>query len=123
MARADRPAWSSTVAVVLRSTWLVTWPKPASEKAARRSACVLEGSRQPPSGAANTGVSAPAPSSEALERAALLRNLSTHQGGRSSVRATEAVLRSEEHTSELQSRHYLVCRLLLEKKKRRPVLI
>src|SRR5438445_7042316 len=34
--------------------------------------------------------------------------------------ATEAVglgSRSEEHTSELQSRQYLVCRLLLEKKK------
>src|SRR3712207_8112526 len=28
-------------------------------------------------------------------------------------------LRSEEHTSELQSRQYLVCRLLLEKKKHR----
>src|SRR3712207_8481765 len=26
------------------------------------------------------------------------------------------ILRSEEHTSELQSRQYLVCRLLLEKK-------
>src|SRR5947209_20119597 len=30
-----------------------------------------------------------------------------------------AIPRSEEHTSELQSRQYLVCRLLLEKKKRR----
>src|SRR3712207_8985042 len=29
-----------------------------------------------------------------------------------------AALRSEEHTSELQSRQYLVCRLLLEKKKK-----
>src|SRR3712207_7562998 len=29
-------------------------------------------------------------------------------------------LRSEEHTSELQSRQYLVCRLLLEKKKQSP---
>src|SRR3712207_8895440 len=29
----------------------------------------------------------------------------------------EGVGRSEEHTSELQSRQYLVCRLLLEKKK------
>src|SRR3712207_7260787 len=29
----------------------------------------------------------------------------------------ELVDRSEEHTSELQSRQYLVCRLLLEKKK------
>src|SRR3712207_7683797 len=28
-------------------------------------------------------------------------------------------VRSEEHTSELQSRQYLVCRLLLEKKKRK----
>src|SRR3712207_7289307 len=28
--------------------------------------------------------------------------------------------RSEEHTSELQSRQYLVCRLLLEKKKKTP---
>src|SRR3712207_8366038 len=28
--------------------------------------------------------------------------------------------RSEEHTSELQSRQYLVCRLLLEKKKQHP---
>src|SRR3712207_7289397 len=30
----------------------------------------------------------------------------------------DATIRSEEHTSELQSRQYLVCRLLLEKKKR-----
>src|SRR3712207_8967222 len=29
------------------------------------------------------------------------------------------VERSEEHTSELQSRQYLVCRLLLEKKKKK----
>src|SRR5258707_5763111 len=32
------------------------------------------------------------------------------------------VVRSEEHTSELQSRQYLVCRLLLEKKKPRHIL-
>src|SRR3712207_6893262 len=31
------------------------------------------------------------------------------------------VARSEEHTSELQSRQYLVCRLLLEKKKNKPI--
>src|SRR3712207_8907750 len=29
-----------------------------------------------------------------------------------------SITRSEEHTSELQSRQYLVCRLLLEKKKK-----
>src|SRR5690606_39607908 len=33
-------------------------------------------------------------------------------------RETRARLRSEEHTSELQSRENLVCRLLLEKKKK-----
>src|SRR3712207_8193199 len=36
-----------------------------------------------------------------------------HQNGRPDPRRA----RSEEHTSELQSRQYLVCRLLLEKKK------
>src|SRR3712207_6945958 len=48
-------------------------------------------------------------------------------GGIASVADAQAVLdagadkvaRSEEHTSELQSRQYLVCRLLLEKKKTR----
>src|SRR5258707_9351322 len=34
--------------------------------------------------------------------------------------ATTSGTRSEEHTSELQSRQYLVCRLLLEKKKNIP---
>src|SRR3712207_7434497 len=33
------------------------------------------------------------------------------------TRSRSSALRSEEHTSELQSRQYLVCRLLLEKKK------
>src|SRR3712207_8563518 len=41
----------------------------------------------------------------------LVRQL--QRGGGARLRA----LRSEEHTSELQSRQYLVCRLLLEKKK------
>src|SRR3712207_7121327 len=36
---------------------------------------------------------------------------------RDAVSTWAAKLRSEEHTSELQSRQYLVCRLLLEKKK------
>src|SRR3712207_7682923 len=33
----------------------------------------------------------------------------------------QAAARSEEHTSELQSRQYLVCRLLLEKKKQQHI--
>src|SRR3712207_7905426 len=38
--------------------------------------------------------------------------------GAQPVEAEIAGGRSEEHTSELQSRQYLVCRLLLEKKKK-----
>src|SRR5437588_8719919 len=39
-------------------------------------------------------------------------------GGRAGARAGLDSMRSEEHTSELQSHSDLVCRLLLEKKKR-----
>src|ERR1035437_8057389 len=48
------------------------------------------------------------------QRASLVQALSA------AAKATkvESQTRSEEHTSELQSRQYLVCRLLLEKKKR-----
>src|SRR3712207_6976045 len=37
--------------------------------------------------------------------------------GREGGQLADGAARSEEHTSELQSRQYLVCRLLLEKKK------
>src|SRR3712207_7204333 len=67
-------------------------------------------------------------------RGRVLRRPPPARGGRSAVRrrhpavradqdaaaqrhALRAGPRSEEHTSELQSRQYLVCRLLLEKKK------
>src|SRR3712207_7721868 len=41
-----------------------------------------------------------------------------HRGVRAELRRlAQLAARSEEHTSELQSRQYLVCRLLLEKKK------
>src|SRR2546429_8457864 len=51
-----------------------------------------------------------------------------HRGGAAVPGAARALrqpgmkfdLRSEEHTSELQSRLHLVCRLLLEKKKKHP---
>src|SRR3712207_6985216 len=50
------------------------------------------------------------------------RNVVTRSLGREpmvdvSVSTRPVTARSEEHTSELQSRQYLVCRLLLEKKK------
>src|SRR3712207_7206358 len=43
-------------------------------------------------------------------------HLGHEEGGGQEVPGHE--VRSEEHTSELQSRQYLVCRLLLEKKKK-----
>src|SRR5438445_6330603 len=58
----------------------------------------------------------------------LFRSRRRPAASRRAVRAADATarqasgssspLRSEEHTSELQSRQYLVCRLLLEKKKK-----
>src|SRR2546421_9640442 len=52
--------------------------------------------------------------------AAHLRNLRRSRAERrAAVRWRDRRLRSEEHTSELQSRSDLVCRLLLEKKKQK----
>src|SRR3712207_7316023 len=42
-----------------------------------------------------------------------------HRNLEPDAQAEQVRLRSEEHTSELQSRQYLVCRLLLEKKKKK----
>src|SRR5205823_14394771 len=59
-----------------------------------------------------------------LFRSARLRGLPQHEVHRVALvgrdvdaRAARSTRRSEEHTSELQSLAYLVCRLLLEKKK------
>src|SRR5690625_6418030 len=59
------------------------------------------------------GRSRPEPSVAGFDRVGD-RELLSHDGQRN-----ERVARSEEHTSELQSRGHLVCRLLLEKKKKR----
>src|SRR3712207_7775019 len=47
------------------------------------------------------------------------RHRSLDRDGAAELGLGRGVVRSEEHTSELQSRQYLVCRLLLEKKKAR----
>src|SRR3712207_6893228 len=47
------------------------------------------------------------------------RRRGEHDGRGGERRDDPEHLRSEEHTSELQSRQYLVCRLLLEKKKKK----
>src|SRR2546425_2296890 len=51
-------------------------------------------------------------------RARRTRNLKDQFGPEYDRVAADAPSRSEEHTSELQSLAYLVCRLLLEKKKK-----
>src|SRR5258708_27372712 len=43
--------------------------------------------------------------------------LREHEGSKRPAASFDCLLRSEEHTSELQSPDHLVCRLLLEKKK------
>src|SRR2546423_5791124 len=57
-------------------------------------------------------------STEGHEPLGLRRGLVVVQVALSMVLVVGALLRSEEHTSELQSLAYLVCRLLLEKKKK-----
>src|SRR3712207_8926111 len=46
----------------------------------------------------------------------VLAGLQSQQTALGQIQNIQPVRRSEEHTSELQSRQYLVCRLLLEKK-------
>src|SRR5437868_12030075 len=54
-----------------------------------------------------------------VHRASLPASTSPRNVARSNERLVCTVTRSEEHTSELQSRFDLVCRLLLEKKKKK----
>src|SRR5437870_8438380 len=59
------------------------------------------------------------PISGVRSRPSAARHATTSHGLTPTAHWTPAsILRSEEHTSELQSRGHLVCRLLLEKKKR-----
>src|SRR2546430_6620273 len=55
---------------------------------------------------------------DAKRKAAAEKAQAERDAGKKVV-STEEAARSEEHTSELQSQSNLVCRLLLEKKKRR----
>src|SRR3712207_7318778 len=70
-------------------------------------------------------VSPPAPSKlpagqnwPSLRRLIVFGRWPSSAAGRRTLKPPGPVRRSEEHTSELQSRQYLVCRLLLEKKNR-----
>src|SRR3712207_7343680 len=58
------------------------------------------------------------PRADELARADRTRHRRRRRAHTAQARQEGAADRSEEHTSELQSRQYLVCRLLLEKKKK-----
>src|SRR5207244_11336470 len=83
--------------------------------------------RSPSAPSASTPTRSPTSGSPRATSAALLEALRgfvfdldgcVWQGERLNPGAAETLARSEEHTSELQSPDHLVCRLLLEKKKR-----
>src|SRR3712207_7869735 len=96
-----RSAWSTA-----RANWrcLVFWPsEPWSRKLGDRSAI----DALPAALAASVGRSGTSTVNGAPSRVTSTRRTAPADSAR----------RSEEHTSELQSRQYLVCRLLLEKKK------
>src|SRR3712207_6993565 len=65
-------------------------------------------------------VGRPAPPGSRLGQGYPPRTPATGSGSGTSGDSCDGTSRSEEHTSELQSRQYLVCRLLLEKKKDNP---
>src|SRR3712207_7052558 len=67
----------------------------------------------------DSAIAARALLTEGLVEKIVILDTDVHQGNGTAaiLRADPSVFRSEEHTSELQSRQYLVCRLLLEKKK------
>src|SRR3712207_7113640 len=65
------------------------------------------------------GGAGPAGSAPLAFSAALRGNPANERKRTGTTMARSGGIRSEEHTSELQSRQYLVCRLLLEKKKKK----
>src|SRR2546422_11133191 len=87
----------------------------AADKAAKEAAAKTVRSKpQPVAPAPAAGPAAP-PAAKPPVPAAVPAGLKPAAGG---VPAAKPPIRSEEHTSELQSRLHLVCRLLLEKKKK-----
>src|SRR5437870_5327557 len=89
----------------------LVWVVAASLAWAQLPTSTLNGIVTDPQGAAVAGAKVTVTS----KATGLTRDVSTGSEGQYVI----ANLRSEEHTSELQSRGHLVCRLLLEKKKKK----
>src|SRR2546422_3513623 len=83
---------------------------------------VLAGRRRRREPLQRRGSAIPQPSPRRLHPPFELRRIAqieaVQERPRVELRGRRVALRSEEHTSELQSRLHLVCRLLLEKKKK-----
>src|SRR2546422_7704150 len=93
---AARPTWST------RSSRPGTTPKPLRQVSERSSMEILSAPPSSNQWTMSSTLAPPTRDSNVLPAARRIRSLA----------------RSEEHTSELQSRLHLVCRLLLEKKKK-----
>src|SRR3712207_7568875 len=104
-------AWASGRSRVTRRGALALPAARAAQTARSLPACMTPSttSLYPPSPLTETSSGRPVPAAS-LARS---RACPAYRVGQSSTGTS----RSEEHTSELQSRQYLVCRLLLEKKK------
>src|SRR5207248_11245465 len=59
------------------------------------------------------------PAASSRDCSCAIRKPDSSRSSRARIRASRCATRSEEHTSELQSPYDLVCRLLLEKKKKK----
>src|SRR2546429_5389135 len=98
----------SILVLVCASATLLVAARTASREYARKSAGSSQSERK----------SAPAPNLARMEQVVQSFVKDKQFMGAVLVARENEVLRSEEHTSELQSRLHLVCRLLLEKKKK-----
>src|SRR2546422_8323597 len=87
---------------------------PPPTRTCRTSPCVPRAAR--PSAAPSSLRPAPCSSRPTIPKSSCASWPISHATRRSSKPSSRAGTRSEEHTSELQSRLHLVCRLLLEKK-------
>src|SRR2546422_6397353 len=121
MNEVSTPPWSKAIAEVWRRTWSVT-RFPRSDGQFRRATarclanryCAPSELRRPPRALGNnTSFVARCGSPSQACKTSTVRFA---RGVKRSLRPLPRQ-RSEEHTSELQSRLHLVCRLLLEKKK------
>src|SRR3989442_4802988 len=112
-----QPARSTQTMSAGRDLMAALYTRRAPSTRARRRARASDRSRyfSPQSGAA-TSRSAGTWRSASRRRAATTSAVSGVGSPRSRTPSTTVLPRSEEHTSELQSRPHLVCRLLLEKK-------